>query len=218
MDKGSKELEIWRSVVGFEGLYEVSDQGNVRGVERVCPDGRKVKGKQLKPHIFIRHKENYWLNLCLRKNNKRNWLCVHNIVAKAFPDICGEWFDGAEADHLNGKGYDNRAVNIRLKTHKDNVNNPITREKQRTTLKTAVLQLTENGEIVKVWETARAAEIFFKRSRSNIAYHIRKHTPLQGFYFAYADKQPDQEKMGGVHHFPPETSPLAVAKYKPGAC
>ena len=35
------ENEVWKDVVGYEGLYKVSDRGNVYSVERVSSQGKK---------------------------------------------------------------------------------------------------------------------------------------------------------------------------------
>ena len=43
------EKENWKPVVGFEGLYEVSDQGRVRSLNRVRSNGRFYPGKILSP-------------------------------------------------------------------------------------------------------------------------------------------------------------------------
>lgn len=39
--------EIWKAVEDFEGIYEVSNTGFVRSVDRICCDGRHLKGKVL---------------------------------------------------------------------------------------------------------------------------------------------------------------------------
>ncbi|WP_235808608.1 NUMOD4 domain-containing protein, partial [Lacticaseibacillus paracasei] len=37
--------EIWKDIEGFEGLYQVSNMGRVRSLERVDAQGRRLKGK-----------------------------------------------------------------------------------------------------------------------------------------------------------------------------
>ena len=41
--------ELWKPVEGFEGLYEVSNYGEVKSLERLDSRGRKVKEKLLSP-------------------------------------------------------------------------------------------------------------------------------------------------------------------------
>ena len=46
--------EQWLSVVGWEGLFWVSDHGRVRSADRVT-NGRRIKGRVLKPspHLLV---------------------------------------------------------------------------------------------------------------------------------------------------------------------
>ena len=41
----SKNVEIWKPVVGYEGLYEVSSLGRVRSLDKITADARNIKGK-----------------------------------------------------------------------------------------------------------------------------------------------------------------------------
>ena len=43
------ENEVWKDVVGYEGLYKVSNKGNVYSVERRDTLGRKIGGRTLRP-------------------------------------------------------------------------------------------------------------------------------------------------------------------------
>lgn len=96
--------EIFVDAIGLEHRYKVSDQGNV-----ICKNYNNT-GKpfliQFKPH----HKGYY----ILHTTYKNKWQCfmVHDLVARAFPEICGEWFDGCVVHHLNGVKTDNRATNL----------------------------------------------------------------------------------------------------------
>ena len=93
-------MEIFREIEGYEGLYEVSNLGNVKSVERdyiggygaVCHTG----GKVLKPYINKQRQNR--AQICLCKDGKVKGYFVSILVAKAFPEICGEWFEGCEVD------------------------------------------------------------------------------------------------------------------------
>jgi hypothetical protein len=75
---------IWKTVLGYEGYYEVSNCGNVRSVNRIIIDinGNKLnyKSKQLKP---ASNKDGY-LQVGLSKNCKTNSYCIHQLEALAF--------------------------------------------------------------------------------------------------------------------------------------
>ena len=85
-------MEEWKDVVGYEGLYEVSNLGRVRN---------KQTGKVLKPKMT--HWGYYQLNLC--NNGTRKTKTVHRLVAQA-------WIPQVEADkdqvnHINEIKTDN---------------------------------------------------------------------------------------------------------------
>ena len=79
-------IEEWRDVVGFEGLYQVSNLGRVKGLDRLVDTNinnvnRRIhKGKLLKPQF--NNKGYKRVNLC--KNGNINWAFVHRLVAEAF--------------------------------------------------------------------------------------------------------------------------------------
>ena len=75
--------EMWNDVPGYEGLYQVSNQGNVRSVERIVKDThctRIFKGRQLKQ--FFDH--NGYKVVTLSKQGSLKQIKVHRLVALAF--------------------------------------------------------------------------------------------------------------------------------------
>ena len=127
MEKNSQEIEEWRSIDGYEGLYQVSSLGRVRSCDRFVKDGRCTRlfrGRVLKPVV-----DNYgYLRVNLCKDGKGTMFKVHRLVGMAFQDICGQYKDGAEVDHKNTVRTDNRATNLRWVTPKENSNNSLSRK------------------------------------------------------------------------------------------
>jgi hypothetical protein len=74
--------ELWRPVVGYEGLYEVSDKGAVRSVDRMkrgLKDSRYfVKGRVLRQSFY-----RYWA-VTLYKDGRGRTQLVHKLVLEAF--------------------------------------------------------------------------------------------------------------------------------------
>lgn len=99
----------WSEVKGYEGLYEVSDTGLVRGINRFVdlPNGTKrfVKGKQIKSRT-----NNYgYIEVRLSKNGTCRTHFVHRLVAMAFiPNID----DMPQVNHLSGEKHDNTINNL----------------------------------------------------------------------------------------------------------
>jgi len=94
----------WRDVVGWEGLYKVSDQGDIWSVRNEMV---------LKPM----HRKEQYFRVCLSRMGWRVTIPVHEIVAKAF---IGPKPKGLEICHNNGNGFDNAKTNIRYDTHVNN--------------------------------------------------------------------------------------------------
>ena len=105
----------WAPVPGYEGYYEVSDDGRVRSVDRVLTDGRRRKGRPMRARPV-----NQWghRTVGLSRGNKVTRVLVHHLVLSAFDQPRPE---GSVARHLNGNPADNRIENLRWGTHAENM-------------------------------------------------------------------------------------------------
>lgn len=98
-------METWRDVVGYEGLYRVSDMGQVHGPRKLLRPGADGGG-----YLAV--------NLC--KDGRQILTKVHRIVAEAFiPNPHGK----REVDHINRDRQDNRAANLQWATKRENMLN-----------------------------------------------------------------------------------------------
>lgn len=76
-------MEIWKDIKGYEGLYQISNYGNVKSLERVIEDNKGSyikKEKILTPTINNRG----YYHIGLRNNSKTKYYYVHRLVAEAF--------------------------------------------------------------------------------------------------------------------------------------
>lgn len=102
-------IERWLPVVGFEGLYCVSDLGRIRSERRF-----RVSGRILTPSAAGKGYRK--VTLC-RRHEKYIHRYVHKIVLEAF---VGQQPAGMEAAHNNGQRDDNRLINLRWDTRAGN--------------------------------------------------------------------------------------------------
>ena len=112
-------MEIWVDVVGYEGLYQVSNLGRVRSLDRYIErdgnrGGQDIKGLILKPLLA----SNGYFRVRLCNSGEESSQYIHRVALRAF---VGECPPGMECRHLNGINYDNRLENLRWGTHLDHM-------------------------------------------------------------------------------------------------
>lgn len=97
--------EVWKQVVGYEGLYEVSDLGRLKNVKtKYITDGHRSQSG--------------YAVTGLRMNNKSKASFLHRLVAIAF-------IENPEnkpcVNHKNGLRHDNRVINLEWATVRENI-------------------------------------------------------------------------------------------------
>ena len=99
--------EIWKDVIGYEGIYRISNQGRVvslwYGKTRIMKPFDKGKG---------------YSQVGLQKNKREKNYRVSRLVAQHFlPD----WDKSLQVDHINGVKTDNHVDNLRMVTNSQNL-------------------------------------------------------------------------------------------------
>lgn len=110
--------EVWKDVVGFEGMYKISSHGRVLTLERTYFNGRYKTNRVVKQGIKGTSNRKGYINVGLRKDNKNYNFSVHRLVAIMFipnPE------DKKEVNHINGIKDDNRVENLEWMTPSENV-------------------------------------------------------------------------------------------------
>ena len=119
--------EEWRDILGYEGLYQVSNLGNVRSLDRIITQNntqwgksmeRRIKGQLLTPTdngngykiVGLRREYN---GLYVKKNHY-----VHRLVAEAFLGCVGQ---DKVINHIDYDTSNNKASNLEITTQAKNI-------------------------------------------------------------------------------------------------
>ena len=139
----NKMTEIWKSVCGYDGVYEVSNLGNVRNVN--------WRGLGYRNLALVRDKDGY-LVVTLCRNGLQRVTRVHRMVANAFID---NPYNKPQVNHKDEDKTNNRIDNLEwVSSHENNNsgtrNSRISKSKLNANCK-RILQLEKNGELLKEW-------------------------------------------------------------------
>ena len=141
----SKLKEEWKPIKGYEGLYEVSDWGRVKSLERDYIVGNNAVRHQdviiLKPW---KNGDGY-LHVLLSKNGKRKTFKIHRFVAEAFIPNPNNYEVVHHKDHNK---LNNKVENLEWKDRDEHDNeHGVEKGKQ-------VYQYTLDGVLIRIWQSA----------------------------------------------------------------
>ena len=147
--------EIWRTINGYEGQYQVSDKGRVRslkfGKERILKPVRMPNG---------------YLQVSIYKNGEIKRCLVHRLVAQTFiPNP----YNLPEVNHKDENKENNSVHNLEWCSSKYNVNFGTRTQRQSEKLSNPVLQYTKSGEFVREWKSTRDVQRNLGYSNGNIS-------------------------------------------------
>lgn len=185
--------EIWKDIPNYQGLYQVSDYGNIRSLDHYSnnhyPDGNKQfhKGKILKPF----ENANGYLLIKLYKNGHNTTFQLHRIVANVFLPNHNKKL---QVNHLDENTKNNKVTNLEWCSAKRNSNYG-TRNKRISVanrngkLSKKIKQLDKVGNLIKVWPSLQEAERHGFDHRNLSACALGKIKSAYGYKWKYAEAQ-----------------------------
>lgn len=166
------QREVWKDIVGYEGLYQASNLGRIRSFYKPHGKLRKV------PKILKQRLSNKGYPMVnLSKNGKAKKYSVHRLVYEAF---IGKIPEGMQVNHKDENKQNNVLSNIdTLMSPKQNSNwgtrnervakaNRLVQKNGKTKSK-SVIQKSLQGEIIKIWASAHEIQRTLGFGQGNIS-------------------------------------------------
>lgn len=157
--------EEWKDIAGYEGLYQVSNLGNVKSIDHYNTNGFKeilYKGRMLKFNVG----KNGYLSVMLCKNGKTKRHYVHRLVAQAFipnPDNL------PEVNHKDEVSIHNFVDNLEWCDRYYNLNYGTLQKRSAVSRGHKVLQYDKDGKLMNEFYSTRQAEKFIGKNGANTA-------------------------------------------------
>lgn len=166
--------EEWRDIIGYEGLYQVSNLGRVKSFLYHNGTNERI----IKP---IRLKNGYY-NVGLSKNKISKRIYIHRLVADAFIPNPNNY---PVINHKDENPSNNCVNNLEWCTQKYNMNYGTLKEKQKRESK-SVLQYDLNNNFIKQWNSISDAEQKLNITHCNIVACLKhRRNNAGGFIWKY---------------------------------
>lgn len=107
--------EVWKDISEYEGIYQVSDLGRVKTLDRFSIDKYNKKRSKFGKILKQCFDKNKYLQVALSKNGKSKVMKTHRLVISTFT-----YTSELHVDHINGVKDDNRLKNLRYCTNREN--------------------------------------------------------------------------------------------------
>lgn len=149
-------MEIWKDIKGYEGLYQVSNEGRVKTLEKWIDGvnyGKPCK-KFRKEKILKQRVVKGYMRVTLGKNGKHYNYQVHRLVYQAFH---GEIPEGMQVNHIDEDKTNNIYTNLNLMTPKENMNWGTRIQRAAEKCKKKVYQYDLDLNLICIYDSIKSA-------------------------------------------------------------
>ena len=183
-------MEIWKDVIGYEGLYQVSSLGRIKSVcRRVYNPGLSTYRIQNERILKTFPDKKGYIRVILSKEGKIKIHLLHRIVAKAFLSNPNNY---PQINHIDENPRNNSVNNLEWCDNKYNTNYRNHPKRIVESQSIPIVQYDLNGHIIKEWSSAREAERQLKIPNVNIL-----RCCCGGFFMKSRNKWVQTKQAGG---------------------
>lgn len=168
---------MWKDIKGYEGLYQVSDDGQVR---RLFKDRTRT----------LKNRDGLYYTVCLSKKSKKHSANIHRLVAEHFLD---RPVGATEVNHKDGDKHNNQVENLEWVTQKENLAHAekvLDRHPFGKPSRKVKCIDKQTGELVKIYpsvsEAARSTGSIYARTKITEVCRYGQGSAY-GFRWEYAD-------------------------------
>ena len=141
-------METWKDIAGYEGLYQVSDFGNVRSLNW----GRRG----IIRNLYLKKQNRGYRHVELAKDGVRKAFTVHRLVAEAFIPNPNDY---KQINHIDEDKTNNTVMNLEWCTQEQNMSHTMSLHPDKYHVtgkpfsrKERVIQLSKEGQVLRVWD------------------------------------------------------------------
>lgn len=168
-----KDVEIWKDIPDYEGLYLVSNWGRIKSLSRVvnCKGGQKTNKERIRKDC----NSHGYRNITLWKEKRSHSFLVHIVVAKAFlsnPDNL------PQVNHIDGDKTNNYYKNLQWCTCSENMQHAadnglltlswVGKSYEKHPKSKPIAQYDLSDSLIRNWSSATEAADSLKLNRGNI--------------------------------------------------
>jgi hypothetical protein len=180
----NQEIEIWKDVFGYEGIYQVSSFGRIKSFKykrvRILKQNKNLKG-----HCFV--------YLCNKQKPIKKY--VHFLVYTTFSES-NPYELNLVIDHIDGNPCNNDFINLQAISHRENISKSLSFNHTETGVSFTGKKYSANIQINKIlyplgsFDTKKSASLSYKKALNDYiiknelpTYKFRQHSDFDGVSF-----------------------------------